>query len=194
MFSNPGYAESRHQLPIYPFLAITGGALIAAVAKKSSRAMIVYTLLILLLCYPFYKIVNRAVLISKEDTRNIAKTWIEKNIPAEAKILIDEDGPELQMSETRIRKFINKAEQTDKKGQFTTHYDTYLSYQLLAVKDSIAYDIYEIRFPWWRETEVQKGVHELTSEYDKDMGNPLKPVGVESYEYYVENGFECSQL
>lgn len=187
---NPGYAESRHQLPVYPFLAVTGGALIAAVAKKSSRSIIVYVLTILLLCYPFYKIVNRAVFISKEDTRNIAKTWIEENIPAKAKILIDEDGPELQMSETRLKKLLEKAEQADKKGQFTAHYDAYLSYQLVAAKDSIAYDIYEIRFPWWRETEMQEGIHELISEYDVDYGNPLKEVGVESYEYYVKNGFE----
>jgi hypothetical protein len=78
----------------------------------------------------------------------------------------------------------------EEKGQFTTHYDKYLQYRLEAIKNLVTYDLHEIRLPWWRSKEVQSGVHTLTTVYDKDMGNPLKPVGVEEYDYYPKNGFE----
>ncbi|MFP4585778.1 MAG: hypothetical protein ACLFN9_20595 [Desulfococcaceae bacterium] len=61
---------------------------------------------------------------------------------------------------------------------------------MLAAKRSKTYDIREIRFPWWRAREVEEGVHRLESEFDADMANPLKPVGVNSYEYYVREGYE----
>ena len=37
---------------------------------------------------------------------------------------------------------------------------------------------------------MKAGVHELTSEFDKDMGNPLRQVGVEDYNYYLKNNFD----
>ena len=61
---------------------------------------------------------------------------------------------------------------------------------MLAAKNSVTYDIQEIRFPWWRNSEKVSGVQTLTEKYDIDMGNPLKPVGIEKYEYYVKNKFD----
>ena len=193
VFLYPGYAEPRHQLPIYPFLALTGAALIVCFAKSkrlASSPVHIGVIVSLLLLYPLYNIVDRAISVSEEDTRNIAKYWIEQNIPSETKILVDENGPQLLMSEKRINKILENAEQADPNGQFTAHYDTYLKYQLLAAKGVVTYNLHYIRFPWWREREVQSGIHELTSDYDRDMGNPLKHVGVGPYDYYVDNGFE----
>ena len=33
-------------------------------------------------------------------------------------------------------------------------------------------------------------MHLAVFDYDKDAGNPLKPVGVERYDYYLKNCFE----
>ena len=191
VFTFPGYAEVRHQLPIYPFLAISGGAFIVFLTgDKAGREKIVLTMLVLSLCLPLYKIIERGIEVSRPDTRNIAKAWIESNIPSNTKLLMDENGPQLLINKNSINKTMEIALTADSKGQFTAHYDTYLNYQLLAAEGSIAYDIDEIRFPWWRSSEGNPGVYHAISEYDKDMGNPLKPVGVMSFEFYKENGYE----
>jgi len=188
---NPGYAESRHQLSVYPFLAISGGALVMAIRGKNGlQNKIIFAILLISLVFPLYKIIERGLYISREDTRNIAKAWIESTIPAGIKILVDENGPQLLMDEENIKRMLQKAKMADPKGQFTAHYDTYLQYQLFAAENSVTYDIYEIRLPWWREKLQEDGIHELDSDYDKDMGNPLKPVGVMPFKYYKENGYK----
>ncbi len=186
----PGYSEIRHQVVLYPFLVVGSAVSFAKIIELcgANRRLAYATLLILLI--PLYHILNYNVFISKEDTRNIAKRWIEAEIPANSKILIDENGPQLYINDGQIKRMIKSAEAADPQGQFTAHFDTYLKYLREAVQDSITYELYETRFPWWRKAEVTDGVHMLNSERDKDSGNPLIPVGVEDYEYYRKNGFE----
>ncbi len=191
VITNPGYAEPRHQFPIYLFLAVSGGAFVVWLAEMSHpRQWFVYGLILICLSWPLFSIIERDIFISRTDTRNIAKAWIENNIPAGSKLLMNENGPRLMKNEDQLKELMDKAKQAIPTGQFTAHYDTYTKYQILAAKDSITYDIQEIRFPWWRESEIKEGVHMLTSDYDADMGNPLKPVGVKAYSYYLKNSYE----
>ena len=69
-----------------------------------------------ILLFPAYKISERGLLISKEDTRNIAKAWIESNIPAGNKILIDEKGPQLMMDEELLLELLAISEKADSTG------------------------------------------------------------------------------
>ena len=187
----PGYAEPRHQLPIYPFLVVCGGTLIAAVAgKEGLRKKIAIAILLLSLAHPLYKIIERDIHVARLDTRNLAKTWIESNIPSGAKLLMDNNGPQLLTSDKFLKEKMARALKANPSGQFTAHYGTLLNYQLLAAKDSITYDIEFIRIQWWREKEEQPGVYYATSEYDLDMGNPLKAVGVMPYRFYKKNGYD----
>jgi 4-amino-4-deoxy-L-arabinose transferase-like glycosyltransferase len=191
IYTAPGYANTRHQQPIFPFLTIAGGALICFIVDSfPSKQRIMYCLLYICLCWPLFSIIHRGIHISKTDTRNIASQWVEKNIPAGAKLVIDENGPQLLKNEQSLQSEILKAAQADQQGQFTAHYDTYLEYQLQAAEQAISYDISEIRRPWWRKQEVQEGRYELSSDYDKDMGNPIRPVGVNSYAHYVHDGYK----
>ncbi len=187
---HPGYAEIRHQVIIYPFIAVAAAYSFTLILDKMTAYHQIGYILIVLLLVPLYGSVQYNMSISKKDTRNIAKAWIEKNISPESRLLLDEGGVELMMSRSNIEKNIVKADNADKKGQFTAHYDTYLKYQFDAVKDAVAYDITYIRFPWWRDSEDKGGVRILDSEFDKDMGNPLIPAGVENYGYYIQNGFD----
>jgi len=190
IFIRTKYPEIRHQVVIYPFVSILAAIAIVRILEfiPSKYAWVA----ICVLLYPVYGIVLYNIDLSGEDTRNLAKKWIEITIPAETKILIDENGPRLNKSETQLIASIKKAHECDPKGQFTAHFGKYLEYQLEAVKDKnlIKYKISEIRKPWWREREKNRGIYELNSKWDKDMGNPLKPVGVNQYEYYVKNGFQ----
>jgi len=188
-FVFPGYAEPRHQLPVYAFFAIAGAVLIDYLCTRFGQQRVTYILLALLI-YPLALVVERGLYVSKTDTRNIAKHWIEQNIPAGSKIVLDEYGPILHMGEQQLRNEIISAEQADKQGQFTAHYAKYLNYQLLATrKVDATYTISEIRFPWWREKEPQDGIYVITS-IDRDMGNPLRPLGVKSLEQYKNDGVE----
>jgi len=185
----PGYSEIRHQIVLYPFMVVCSALFFVKMMDLvgADKRFGYATLLILLI--PFYQIISYNHHVSKEDTRNIAKKWIEAEIPPGSKILTDENGPPLFMNEERIIKMMKLSESADPKGQFTAHYHRYLKYMLMALKDSISYNLYEIRFPWWLPA-VDLGVHTLDSQKDKDMGNPLKTVGVENYEYYVQNKFD----
>lgn len=190
IFLHPGYAQIRHQVVIYPFLAVAAAWAFTILLDKITAYHKTGYVLIILLLVPLYSSAKYNIAISKEDTRNIAKAWIEKNIPHNSKLLLDEAGVELMMSPAALKENLKKAGKADEKGQFTAHYDTYLKYQLEAAREGATYDITYIRFPWWRESEDQGGVRKLDSEFDKDMGNPLIPAGVEQYDYYVQNGFD----
>ena len=45
------------------------------------------------------------------------------------------------------------------------------------------------RFPWWREKEPEGGEY-IIDEIDKDMGNPLRPLGTKSLDEYREEGYQ----
>jgi hypothetical protein len=187
----PGYAEARHQTPIYPVLAVAGGlAIVELTSRVRARRAWVTAAVLATLAWPLVVIADRARTISREDTRTAAKRWIEKTIPAGTRLLMDEEGPQLLMSEPALRRSIDAAKDAAGAGQFTAHYDAYLDLQLRAAREGIAYDLDEIRKPWWRESEPAPGVTYLTSEYDRDMGNPLRPVGVASYDAYLRQGYQ----
>jgi 4-amino-4-deoxy-L-arabinose transferase-like glycosyltransferase len=189
LFILPGYSEVRHQLPIYPYIALGGGVFVAwAFARFGGQQRILSALLALVLLIPTYQIVQYGLFISKQNTRNLAKAWIETNIPSGIRLLVDENGPPLLASAESLQVALEKAKASDPSGQFTAHYDTYLQYQILAAKDAVSYDLVELRFPWWREAETAPGVHYLDSEYDRDAGNPLRPVGVKTYDAYLDDG------
>ena len=189
IFVFPGYAEPRHQLPVYAFLVICGGYLLNYIYDRYSKQWIIVIFLSFLI-YPTTLIIDRGIYISKTDTRNVAKFWIEENIPNKTKIVVDEYGPVLHKSEQQLNMELSIARNADKEGQFTAHYAKYLNYQLHASQlAKTSYIISEIRFPWWREKEPKNGKYVLT-EADRDMGNPLRPIGVRPLEWYEENGYQ----
>ncbi|KPK34115.1 MAG: hypothetical protein AMK70_08535 [Nitrospira bacterium SG8_35_1] len=185
---NPSYTEPRHQVLIYPFLAVAAGISISETAGKLRRDLLVKILFALLLILPLSSIINNCILLSGNDTRTSAKNWIELNIPAGTKILVEESSIKISPDAGYFHALLERAEMFQK-GQFTTHMDIALKYSLEALPD-ITYDITYIRFPWWQLKEKKAGTYYADDEYDKDMGNPLKPVGIETYDYYQREGFE----
>jgi 4-amino-4-deoxy-L-arabinose transferase-like glycosyltransferase len=188
VFLHPGYADTRHQVPVHPFLALWAAGVVVFMEKKGMPASVTAALLGVALAFPVWETADHNRTISRQDPRNLAKEWIETHIPSGAKMLVDENGVQLLRSEDALREMIRKAQEADPEGQFTAHYDRYLEYQRMAAHGRTAYDVQYIRLPWWRDREVSAGEHALVSEFDRDMGNPLKPVGVNSYETYVREG------
>ncbi len=92
------------------------------------------------------------------------------------------------MNKENLEAYYEKSKQLEP-GQFTTHLEKYYNFQLQA-SSGVTYDIKEIRHIWWRNSEISKGETEAITEYDKDMANPIKTVGIEDYELYVKDGYE----
>lgn len=185
-----GYSGIRHQVVLYPFLVVSAGAFFFKIIHITFQYSKIFAYIVLgLLFLPLYGIVQYNITISRQDTRNLAKQWIESHIPSGTKIIMDEEGPVLTRCPRNLKRILKIAKDYKTKtpeGQFTAHYATYLRYQLQASESSgICYDIREIRRPWWRNKEVEDGEHVLNTEYDRDMGNPVKQVGVESLKYYI---------
>ncbi len=189
IYAAPFRAGTRHQLPLYPFFALSAAYFFVLTAgEQKRRQQVMGCLLAISLLYPVFLLVERVKENLAPDTRNLAKTWIESNLPSGSKILIDENGPQLLVSAERLKLDLKLASSAESDGQFTAHYDTYLQYQLLASENQVTYDLTYIRFPWWRESFVEEGVTVLDSEVDRDMGNPLRVVGVDDLETYREKG------
>ena len=105
---------ARNVIPILPFLALFAGRLIAelldwlAARIKRSRlgkrltavmqAFGVLGVAILLVGAPLRQQLVVDYWLSQEDTRTIAKRWVEENIPAGAKIAVESYCPTLELS------------------------------------------------------------------------------------------------
>ena len=192
VFFKTGNSEIRHQLPVLPFIAILAGFSI----KVFEKSKITYAIFIILLTFfsihDFNKIAAHNTLLAKPDVRNVTQEWFESNVPAGTKIIIDEDGPYFKKSLEQVKEEITIAK-TITDGAFTTHYGQYLKYQFAAFKSQVnhvGYRIFTIRIPWWRKEFKLEGVHQLDSEFDADMGNPLKAIGVMKYGDYVAEGYK----
>ncbi|PIS37976.1 MAG: hypothetical protein COT35_03220 [Nitrospirae bacterium CG08_land_8_20_14_0_20_52_24] len=186
---NPSYTEVRHQLIIYPFLSIAAGVFAGDLAKRFKRPYLVDMIFIVLLIFPLFSIVRNNIYVSKTDTRTLARNWIEANIPAGTKLLLAEGAAVLRMNRGNIQEFYEKAKRRQgEDGQFTKHLVRYYDLKMQSA-EGITYDIKEIRFPWWRGKEIVSGETIADTEYDRDMANPLKTVGVNDYGYYVGQGY-----
>ncbi|HVR72752.1 MAG TPA: glycosyltransferase family 39 protein [Planctomycetota bacterium] len=186
----PGYAGTRHQIALYPFLCIAGGLILARVGARWPRARtVLHATLGIALLFPAHAIVSRALERSREETRNAAKGWIEENIPAGTRLVLSENGPPLLETEEQLADLLEKARQADRRGQFTAHFATYLQYRILAARGRTCYHVAEIRMAWWRAAEPEGGLQELATDYDRDAANPLKKVGVRDYDDYLQDGY-----
>lgn len=193
----PSYADPRHLMLLYPFFAILAAVFIVEITKPISERLTnigakngLFTgICVLLILSPAYNIIRHDYLMAQKNTRIIAKEWIETHIPEGTKILLDSYGPQLQMSKKNLERFYQAALKEDNKGPFTAHLKDYYKYQIDAIHGR-TYDITKIEHPWWEEKEEEASEKTYTSEYDRDMGNPLKKRGVMPLGYYVENDYE----
>jgi len=194
--TNPFYSESRHMNPIYPFMALFAAyfidALSARFQNKRTAGWTVAALSVFTLALPAYQVVAHDYVMTRPDTRTMATEWVEASIPAGSRILIDENSVNISPDRNYFETLRARAMKMEE-SQFTTHADTYYRYSAEALPE-ITYDLTYIRFPWWQEKEEKSGVYNADSDNDKDMGNPLKPVGVLEYDQYIKKGYKIAVL
>ena len=192
------YAEARHFNIVYPLLALGLAVLLVDVAARlvperrgnpgSLRGLVIVLLTALIVIPSARAIARYNVHMARTDTRTHAKRWVEANILPGSRILVDDYCVPLKMSPRRITELLAEAQQEDRAGPFTTHASAYYRYYRETVEEP-SYYVYEISHPWWMEGDQVADALTLDSEYDRDMGNPLKTWGVSSLETYRSQGY-----
>jgi Dolichyl-phosphate-mannose-protein mannosyltransferase len=86
----------RYSLPLLPFIALFAaetviGTLMWVLASRQRRLswILPVILIIVAIAQPLIQSIRHDILLTRQDTRTLAKQWIEANIPAEAKIAVD---------------------------------------------------------------------------------------------------------
>ncbi len=138
---------ARYAMVTLPFFALGGAVFLDFVGSKikneRKRNILLAVLAIMLIFPSFLRTVKFDSLLTKPDTRIIAKEWFESTIPASSKVLVESTlKPEYQsnlnvslnLDEKSINKRIGDAERRGLKG-------SYVKSLLRANKGRIGYDI-----------------------------------------------------
>lgn len=172
--------QDRYLMTLLPALFLLSGRLLDLMIKRfiSDHKMQGFTgaaVCIVILLYPLTNSMAYVTRLTEENTSKVSKRWIEENIPARSKILIDAGrtiitaGPKISQSREKLEAQLNVIRNL-KEGE------TYDSPQVKIV-DSYASIYFEL---------LLKNMPEIT--YDittTELGRE-----VESFDYYRENGFD----
>jgi hypothetical protein len=158
--------EAHHMLVAFPAISILAASLvmdtIALILRRrlSLQAMAAAAVTGFLVIAPALKSFKASYRLSLPDTRLLSKAWIEENIPAGSKIVMDSGkyylgvfGPPLNLSRWTLEQLINRGEASNsgnlarRDGTRRIAYSgeaTYFHYQLNAVGDQPGYDIFQV--------------------------------------------------
>ena len=120
-----GMNTSHYIFPILPFMVLLSAAFVTKLANslppiRSYEFAKVAMLAALVAAAPGIKTANWILWVGHDDTRTLAKRWIEDNIPANSKIVIDAgrllttQSPPLKENEESIRARMNQYEGIEK--------------------------------------------------------------------------------
>lgn len=172
------HVQPRHLNAIYPLLATLAwpGALLLGRRRGIAAALVA------LACIPTAVEAaewNRE--ITRLDSRLVSYEWIVRNLPRDARILLDDNGPPLQPDARAVARQ-QALLRTMPPSPFTRAQGQRLEL-LRRYPAPDAFDVDELGHPWWLPRE--KSDAELRSTpTDLDMGNPLvsrQPRSVEEY-------------
>lgn len=165
----------RYMVPIYPFLSILAGALLAEIMKRvqNRKKLVIAIHLVVMLITPAIKTALFKISLLEQNTRYWAKDWIETNIPKGSKILIDAgrtintSSPPIFCSRENIQAMIEKMEKLEP-GQ---KYD-----------DSKIVDSNSVIYFRYLLGNLPQPNYNLTS---TELGKKIEPL-----DYYRKNGYE----
>ena len=205
--------QGRYQpnwlLPALPFFCIAAALLIDEAARKwrgEGRTGDIFITVVALLVsfYPAWYSYFYLKSISVPDTRTLAKGWIERNIPAGAKILLDSSstGPPLQQTLPSLERYFANAEGYKDIGsrpeQTQAAFSSYRAYQMEAAKRlaqrEIAYDLDYMQLAWWRaeEDETDWSEYPVFGAYRERLFS-LEQLREAGFEYVVASSFKYRQ-
>ena len=105
------YVEAKYILHALPLLAVLAASSIVALLK-SSRAWLIAAVAVLLCAHPLLPIINWDSYYARKSINLEAKEWIEQNISAHTRILLDNtgnEGPKLENAPANLQRQYERA-------------------------------------------------------------------------------------
>lgn len=168
---------SRYMLPIVPFLFVMAASKSGEFINRLEwlggwpRRALVYGALLLLMLPSLDRLVAYEVEISGPDTKTLAAEWINANIPAGSKILMDAgktfntNGPKIAENAVSIERTIEQGKEDFQSEAISKQrYESLKKYYKMRLKT-----VPEISF---------------------DITSTRNGTAVESIDFYIENGFD----
>ncbi len=160
------WVQQNWMVTLLPVLAIFAGMSLDLIWRAISRtharwwpaALVVLGIALVPMAGRSYEV---SLLFSLPDTRSIAREWVEANIPAGAKVLLDSKWtvPQLRESRENLTRSLDEraaSKRIETRSESTQAvYGQYTNYQLRAL-DSYSgptYDIEYINHEWWQADE-----------------------------------------
>lgn len=172
------HIQPRHLNAIYPLFATLAwpGALLLGRRRGIAAALIG------LACIPTtVEAAEWNLRINRKDSRLVSYEWIVENVPRDARILLDDEGPPLQPGPRAVERQ-QALLRTLPKSPFTQAQGKRLDL-LRRFPSEASFDIVELGHQWWLPRE--KSDAELRSNpADLDMANPLvsrQPKSIDEY-------------
>jgi hypothetical protein len=179
------HAEPRHLNAIYPLLATLvwpGAALLAGLVGSPRSVAAVALAIVVAASIPS---AGTAIVHDREvvrlDSRGVAYRWVVKELPREARILLDDYGPPVNPNSTAAARMRTRLAGLEP-GPYTLAQGTRLRL-LSAYPPEDGRDIDELGHQWWTGRELSD-LELSASAYHRDMGNPLisrQPKSVSGY-------------
>lgn len=113
------FQNDRYLMPLTPMAALFAGRILAEASRLASMPAIV-GLCFVLVAWPAFTVAAHSYYIAQKDTRAYAKEWIDENIPAGSRILIEglngrvsQATVPLQKSYAQTQRLIEEFEKSD---------------------------------------------------------------------------------
>lgn len=172
--------QNRYLMTMFPAIFLLSGRFLDSIFNKffiseKKRAAILVIICALILAFPLINSIKYVRTLTKDNTSIASKKWIEENIPANSKILMDAgrtiitSGPRLNQSREKLEEKLNIIRNL-KDGE------TYDS-AIVKIVDSYASIYFEL---------LLKNMPEITY----DITTTELGTKVETAEYYKNNGFD----
>ena len=93
-FGNNSRFFARWMLPMYPILAMSAAWAIVALAERWRPRVLIPALAALALLQPLVFSVHNDVVLARDDTRQVARDWMQQHIPIGTKIVMEPIAPD----------------------------------------------------------------------------------------------------
>lgn len=177
--------QDRYLMTLLPILLLLSARLldviINSIIMSNNTRIISYTIIVIVIIfYPLFNSIKYVVTLTDENTSQISKKWIENNIPAGSKLLMDAGrtiitaGPRLNQSKENLEKKL-KLIKNLKEGE------TYDSPQVKIV-DSYSSIYFDLLIKY-----MPKITYDITS---TELGRKLEETEyykIHGYEYFIHN-------
>ncbi len=203
--------QGRYQLnwiiAVVPVLSVLAASAIDAVwhgvAANRMRLWPVGLLLLAVIAWPMlYRAYKLDQSFSWPDTRTVARTWIEANVPTGAKIVSDPTWavPQLRQNRTSLTRFLDEravSKRIDSRPDSTqVAYGQYARYQLAALERYAgpAYDLVYIQHEWWKSDEsvADPEVYPVWGSFEGQVFS-VAELRAQGFEYAVVSSLKYAQ-